>query len=69
MKAAVAGLVPQDPAIALYHETVREELAETLRNRRSGCAARAQLRRTAAGCQFACEAEAMEGKVRQGDGA
>ncbi len=28
-----AGLVPQDPAIALYHETVREELAETLRNR------------------------------------
>ncbi len=35
-RTAVAGLVPQDPAIALYHETVREELAETLRNRRSG---------------------------------
>jgi energy-coupling factor transport system ATP-binding protein len=30
---AFAGLVPQDPAIALYHETVAAELAETLRNR------------------------------------
>jgi len=30
---AHAGLVPQDPAIALYHETVRQELEETLRNR------------------------------------
>ncbi|MEX0782398.1 MAG: ABC transporter ATP-binding protein [Dehalococcoidia bacterium] len=29
-----AGLVPQDPAIALYHETVREEVAESARNRR-----------------------------------
>lgn len=28
-----AGLVPQDPALALYHETVAAELAETLRNR------------------------------------
>lgn len=35
-RTAFAGLVPQDPAIALYHESVREELAETLRNRRSG---------------------------------
>lgn len=30
---AHAGLVPQDPAIALYHESVRQELEETLRNR------------------------------------
>ena len=30
---AFAGLVPQDPALALYHETVREELAESLANR------------------------------------
>lgn len=30
---AFAGMVPQDPALALYHEAVREELAETLRNR------------------------------------
>jgi energy-coupling factor transport system ATP-binding protein len=28
-----AGLVPQDPALALYHESVDAELAETLRNR------------------------------------
>ncbi|MEO8541457.1 MAG: ABC transporter ATP-binding protein, partial [bacterium] len=28
-----AGLVPQDPAIALYHETIAGELHETLRNR------------------------------------
>ena len=34
-RTASAGLVPQDPAIALYHESVRDELAETLRNRRS----------------------------------
>ncbi len=34
-RTAFAGLVPQDPAIALYHESVRDELAETLRNRRS----------------------------------
>ena len=34
-RTAFAGLVPQDPAIALYHESVREELADTLRNRRS----------------------------------
>jgi energy-coupling factor transport system ATP-binding protein len=29
----LAGLVPQDPALALYHETVADELAETLGNR------------------------------------
>ncbi len=34
-RTAFAGLVPQDPAIALYHETVREELADTLRLRKS----------------------------------
>jgi len=34
-RSAFAGLVPQDPAIALYHESVREELTETLRNRHS----------------------------------
>ncbi len=33
-RTAFAGLVPQDPAIALYRETVREEVAETARNRR-----------------------------------
>lgn len=33
---ASAGLVPQDPAIALYRESVRDELAETLRNRSGG---------------------------------
>lgn len=33
-RTAVAGLVPQDPAIALYHETVREEVSESARNRR-----------------------------------
>jgi energy-coupling factor transport system ATP-binding protein len=32
-RTATAGLVPQDPAIALYHETVREEVAETLHHR------------------------------------
>jgi energy-coupling factor transport system ATP-binding protein len=32
-RTATAGLVPQDPAIALYHETVREEVAETLQHR------------------------------------
>ncbi|MGE0598347.1 MAG: ABC transporter ATP-binding protein [Dehalococcoidia bacterium] len=31
-----AGLVPQDPAIALYRERVREEIAETLATRGSG---------------------------------
>jgi len=34
-RTAHAGLVPQDPAIALYHETVRAEIAETLRYRHS----------------------------------
>ncbi|MGH2634010.1 MAG: ABC transporter ATP-binding protein, partial [Tepidiformaceae bacterium] len=34
-RTAHAGLVPQDPAIALYHETVRAEVAETLRYRHS----------------------------------
>ncbi|MEP6871151.1 MAG: ATP-binding cassette domain-containing protein, partial [Anaerolineaceae bacterium] len=33
-RTAFAALVPQDPAIALYHESVREEMVETLRNRR-----------------------------------
>ncbi|MEO9254765.1 MAG: ATP-binding cassette domain-containing protein, partial [Tepidiformaceae bacterium] len=33
-RTAIAGLVPQDPAIALYHETVAGEIAETLHNRR-----------------------------------
>jgi energy-coupling factor transport system ATP-binding protein len=33
-RTAVAGLVPQDPAIALYHESVAEEVAESARNRR-----------------------------------
>ncbi|MCL4230526.1 MAG: ATP-binding cassette domain-containing protein [Dehalococcoidia bacterium] len=33
-RTAFAGMVPQDPAIALYHETVREEVAATLRLRR-----------------------------------
>jgi energy-coupling factor transport system ATP-binding protein len=31
---AIAGMVPQDPAVALYHDTVREEVAEVTRNRR-----------------------------------
>jgi energy-coupling factor transport system ATP-binding protein len=35
-RTAFAGLVPQDPAIALYHETVREEVAETLTHRQIG---------------------------------
>jgi len=34
-RTAQAGFVPQDPAIALYHETVRAEVAETLRYRQS----------------------------------
>jgi energy-coupling factor transporter ATP-binding protein EcfA2 len=34
-RTAFAGFVPQDPAIALYHETVREEIAEGARNRRA----------------------------------
>lgn len=42
-RTAFAGLVPQDPAIALYHESVLEELAETLHNRRSGQAVSAAL--------------------------
>lgn len=33
-RTAFAALVPQDPAIALYHETVAGELAETLKHRR-----------------------------------
>jgi energy-coupling factor transport system ATP-binding protein len=33
-RTAFAGLVPQDPAIALYNETVREELADTLCHRK-----------------------------------
>lgn len=33
-RTAVAALVPQDPAIALYHDTVRDEIADTLRHRR-----------------------------------
>ena len=38
-RTAVAGLVPQDPAIALYHESVRDEIAETLRRRGTRTAA------------------------------
>ncbi|MGE3075543.1 MAG: ABC transporter ATP-binding protein [Dehalococcoidia bacterium] len=33
---AFAGLVPQDPAIALYRESVRDEVADTLANRSKG---------------------------------
>lgn len=33
-RTAHAGMVPQDPALALYQETVAEEVAETLRHRR-----------------------------------
>jgi energy-coupling factor transport system ATP-binding protein len=33
-RTAIAGLVPQDPALALYRDTVRDEIAETLRLRR-----------------------------------
>jgi len=32
-RSAVLGLVPQDPALALYHETVRDEVAASLRHR------------------------------------
>jgi energy-coupling factor transport system ATP-binding protein len=35
-RTAVAGLVPQDPALALYHESVREEVAATLKARGRG---------------------------------
>ncbi len=35
-RTAFAGLVPQDPALALYHETVRAEVGETLRQRGAG---------------------------------
>ncbi len=35
-RTAVAGLVPQDPALALYRETVRDEVRESLRYRRGG---------------------------------
>jgi len=45
---ANAGLVPQDPAIALYHESVGEELAETLRNRGKHRPATADVTATAA---------------------
>lgn len=33
-RTAFAGMVPQDPALALYQESVRDELGETLRHRR-----------------------------------
>lgn len=33
-RTAVAGLVPQDPALALHRDTVREEVGETLRYRK-----------------------------------
>ncbi len=33
-RTAFAGMVPQDPALALYHETVREEVMATLKLRR-----------------------------------
>lgn len=33
-RTAFAALVPQDPALALYHDTVRQEVADTLRHRR-----------------------------------
>lgn len=33
-RTAFAGMVPQDPALALYHETVREEVVATLKLRR-----------------------------------
>ncbi len=36
-RTAFTGLVPQDPAVALYHDTVRAEVADTLR-RRGGAA-------------------------------
>ncbi len=36
-----AGLVPQDPSVALYHESVREELLETLQHRRASNASAA----------------------------
>jgi len=32
-RTAFAGLVPQDPALALYHESVRDEVGDTLRHR------------------------------------
>lgn len=32
-RTAFAGLVPQDPAIALYHDTVSDEVADTIRHR------------------------------------
>lgn len=32
-RTATAGLVPQDPSVALYHETVHDEVLETVRNR------------------------------------
>lgn len=34
-RTAFAALVPQDPAIALYHDTVREEVGDTLRHRKA----------------------------------
>lgn len=33
-RTAIAGLLPQDPALALYRDTVRDEVAESLRYRR-----------------------------------
>jgi energy-coupling factor transport system ATP-binding protein len=41
-RTAVAGLVPQDPAIALYHETVAGEIAETLHHRRGAAPTRSE---------------------------
>jgi energy-coupling factor transport system ATP-binding protein len=46
---AFAGLVPQDPALALYRETVREELAETLSLRGGGKALAQTVEQAAAG--------------------
>ncbi|MGI8925560.1 MAG: ABC transporter ATP-binding protein [Tepidiformaceae bacterium] len=35
-RTAFAAMVPQDPALALYHDTVHDEVLETLRRRRRG---------------------------------
>jgi len=44
-RTAVAGLVPQDPALALYRDTVRDEVAETRKLRHMEHASGAQLAR------------------------
>jgi energy-coupling factor transport system ATP-binding protein len=44
-RTAVAGLVPQDPALALYRDTVRDEVAETRKLRRMEHASATQLGR------------------------